>query len=337
MLVVVCVALFFFCASQQGGLSAFPQLNLPQEVLNVLWIVDLSFLIAAFVVALGTKPPRKPSERFVERKAIKGLRPFTEADKEIFKKLQREYSLQECLAEITRPSFHFGILYGETGCGKTSFLQARLLTQLSHPESNLEGIYIRFSEQDPIDTIRQAFVEKLFLLPEDVSQMDFLTLLAKGVEAASKPLVLFFDQFEQFFLHFRRKKDRQFFIQALADWYGSADSLRVKVFVSIRRDFYSYLMEFQKAFGNNYSPSPQEAIEVEKFSSEEATNILEVLADTEGLEFDRHFIQEVAEQQLASRKDGLISPVDLQILAWMINGQKTSQLRVFNNMKYKKE
>jgi hypothetical protein len=39
---------------------------------------------------------------------------------------------------------------------------------------------------------------------------------------------------------------------------------------------------------------------------------------------------------LASREDGLISPVDVQILAWMIERQNTAELRAFNRVAFQK-
>ncbi|MGK7896001.1 MAG: hypothetical protein AB4372_20900 [Xenococcus sp. (in: cyanobacteria)] len=341
-LLVGFVASFIVCASQQEWLRAsIPFLkNIPQlpetAWINILWI--LSAILFIWIIYESIKPPLPPlleATEFKESLAIKGLRSFTEKDQEIFKQLQRNRVLQNCLAEINRDRFRFGVLFGESGCGKTSFIKAGLIPQLSQTDSKFQGIYVRFSERDPLVTIRQAFVEKLPLFPEDISQLDFLTLLSQGVEAASKPLVLIFDQFEQFFVHFKRKEERQFFIQTLTDWYKHPQPPQVKIVFSIRQDFYAYLVELQKAF--SYSPSPQEVIELEKFSPEEATNIMGVIAKTTAsLEIDRQFIKEVAEQELAGGEDGLISPVDLQLLAWIINGQKSSELRGFNEKAFQK-
>ena len=342
-LLVGFVVLFLLCASQQEELRSFiPFFKdsapfLSGIWLNILWI--LAVLLFIGVIYESIKPPPSspsPPTEFKESTAIKGLRSFTAKDQEIFKQLQRNQVLQECLAEINRDRFRFGILFGESGCGKTSFIQAGLIPQLDQADSDFQGIYVRFSERDPFVTLRQAFVDKLPLIPEDLNHLDFLPLLAKGVEAADRPLVLIFDQFEQFFVHFKRKEDRQFFIQALADWYQN-QQLRVKILVSIRKDFYAYLLEIQKAFGDNYFLSPQEAIELEKFYPEEATNVIEVIAQTtEGLTIDRAFTQQIVEQELASGEDGLISPVDVQLLAWIINGQKAAELRAFNEKVFQK-
>ena len=50
---------------------------------------------------------------------------------------------------------------GESGAGKTSFLLAGVVPQLDKSASNYQGIYIRFSNQDPIATIYKALKEEL--------------------------------------------------------------------------------------------------------------------------------------------------------------------------------
>jgi hypothetical protein len=47
-------------------------------------------------------------------------------------------------------------------------------------------------------------------------------------------------------------------------------------------------------------------------------------------------VQELTERELASREDGLVSAVDLQILAWMIQGQRSAEERAFNRTAFQK-
>ncbi|MDJ0687977.1 MAG: hypothetical protein QNJ41_05675 [Xenococcaceae cyanobacterium MO_188.B32] len=90
---------------------------------------------------------------------------------------------------------------GESGCGKNSFLQAGIIPQLTKPESNHRGVYIRFDNRDPLETIGKALVDDLNLPEAPDNNRTFLQLLSLAVETADKPLVLIFDQLEQFFVH----------------------------------------------------------------------------------------------------------------------------------------
>ncbi|MCG8367723.1 MAG: ATP-binding protein [Pseudanabaenales cyanobacterium] len=274
---------------------------LPDEHENALWagvilVIGLSF-VGALVVAVTTMPrPRRPKPAdMAERRAIKGLRAFSFADAEIFAQLQRCRSLRECLESVTSDAFRFGILMGDSGCGKTSFLQAGLWAQLSDPESAHRGIYIRFSDQDPLVTIRKALADQLQLPPS--TDKAFLPLLEQAVNVAAKPLVLLFDQFEQFFVHYTRESDRASFIQALADWYRHPDPHPVKVLVSIRSDLMHQLDDLHKALG--YALGPQDVFRLKKFTPAEAAKVLGVIAETEQLAFDERFVTEIAQQELA--------------------------------------
>ena len=333
LLVLLGVVLAFVINILKGSLSKF---------LPGLWLwlpVALPFA-AALVVAVVTMPrEQKQATVEVERQAIKGLRPFGFDDAEIYLKLQRGQGLGDCLGVLNDSSFRFGVLMGESGCGKTSFLQAGVWPRLTQPEGRLRAVYVRFSDEDPLLTIRRAMASQLELpeewlttLAQPPTESDpnqgFIALLHQAVKTAGKPVLLLLDQFEQFFVHYRQSSERQPFVEALATWYRHPHPPAVKVLVSIRSDMLYFLDDLHKAMA--YALGPQEVIHLKKFTPTEATNILAVIAETEHLRFDRQFVTEVVEQELASRDQGEVSPVDLQILAWMIERQSEEGLRGFN-------
>ena len=331
LLILIGVTLFFLLKPEGGILLKLLNFeeNLPKHYSTSFWLAEGLIFLSAFIVALWTMPRASNVEEkeFAERKAIKGLRPFGFSDSEIFARLQRQRSLRECYESVTNDTFRFGILMGESGCGKTSFIQAGLLPRLAQSEATHLGIYVRFRDQDPILTIQKALVEQLGLQSDQAKDVDFSMLLTQAIEVAAKPLILLFDQFEQFFIHHKRKSEREQFIQALAAWYWSPDLRLVKILVSIRSDLLYYMDEIHKALG--YYLGPQEVFALEKFTPGEATKILSIIAETEQIKFDERFISEIAQQELGDREDGLISPVNLQVLAWMIEQQK-DELRGFN-------
>ena len=311
-----------------------------QAALSILlWgAVGLIFVLA-LGIAVRTLPRAHPPKLkdLAERKAIKGLRPFGPDDAEIFAQLQRERLLRDCVEVMTGSNFRFGILMGESGCGKTSFLQAGVLPQFLRPDCECCGVYVRFSDQEPLVAIRQALSKQLEIpmewLTAETDMHPFLELLTQAVTAADKPMVLFLDQFEQWYVHAKRPDDRQPFLQGLMAWYRQPMP-DVKILVSIRSDLYFHIVEIHKAL--DFNLGPQDVFQLTKFTPGEATQVLAVIAQTEKLSFEPSFVMELAEQELADREDGRISPVDVQILAWMIERQNASELRAFNRQAFQK-
>ena len=296
-------------------------------------VIGLVF-IAAVIVAIRTRKVATPGD-LTEHKALKFLLPFRFEDAETFKRLQREESLRECLLAITDPEFRYGILWGDSGCGKTSFLQAGLWLALLKYKVPHHCIYVKFTDKDPLESVHQALAKKFPLPQENAERGNLLTLFGKVAPSGSQPLVLLFDQFEQFFVHRKRKEDQKPFVQALGEWYKSESPLPVKIVISLREDFLHHLIRVAKGDGLR-PPGPQQMIPLENFTAKEATVIFRVIAETEDLPFDEGFVEELAEKELASREDSSISAVDLQILAWTIKGRRTEEERAFNRTVFRK-
>jgi hypothetical protein len=79
-----------------------------------------------------------------------------------------------------------------------------------------------------------SLAEHLHLPPASVERAEWLPLLAMAAQTTSKPLVVLLDQFEQFFIHHKRKKYREPFVHALVAWYRQEPPLPVKILVCIQ-------------------------------------------------------------------------------------------------------
>lgn len=174
-----------------GGMLREPiNQRLPEAAKGPFWASLITgvalFFLGALIVAVVTMPHPGPVAEgdIVEHRVIKGLRPFDRKDASIFARLQRQGSLRECCEAVTSDAYKFGILMGESGCGKTSFLQAGLWSKLTAPESSHRAIYVRFSDQEPIETVRQALAEQLEIPLDWLGACAFSQLLTQAMEAA---------------------------------------------------------------------------------------------------------------------------------------------------------
>jgi hypothetical protein len=224
------------------------------------------------------------------------------------------------------------VLCGESGNGKTSFLQAGLWPRL--PEQNHRCVYVKCTELDPVEAIRQALLEQLAPPDKDKLPPSLPEMLEAAARLDARPLVVILDQFEQFFVHRPRKKDRAPFLAAMEEWFKRQAALSVKIVVCLRSDFLDRLIELQKLLG--YSLGPHQNFRLEKFAPAQAAEIFRVIAGQEKLECDSGFVEKMAAEELAGATDGLVSPVDIQVLAWMIAGQKTQEERAFNEKTFRK-
>jgi len=287
-------------------------------------------VIGVIKAARARIKPVEPAE--LKPGAIKGLAPFGYEDAEVFSHLQREEDLKECLQAIGDEQFRFGALSGESGVGKTSFLQAGLWPELER--RGFRCVYVKFSDLDPFETVKRACLKHLSFIDGAPDGADFQGMLRAATAQDRTPIVLFFDQFEQFFVHRKRKKDREPFTQALARWFAEMESSPIKILICVRGDFFDRLNELQKAM--RYSLGPAQSFRLERFGPDQATEIFCFLAEKEGLEYDREFISEMTRQEMAGAEWGLISPVDIQVLARMTESQIKQCPRAFNRMALQK-
>ena len=211
--------------------------------------------------------------------SIKGLHPYTSDDWEVFQKLQRDKELSRCIHSIEHTNFQIGVLSGMSGCGKTSFLQAGLKPALERKEFQI--IYVKFSDENPVESVKNS------LRKEQGIQYDQGDLLKDCIAKIqnlnqNKPILLLFDQFEQFFTNFSLSENQQTFLKQLKEVLTSFNSDGVKILISVRSDFFSYIIDFQRELEFSLSADVN-YFDLKKFTPHQAKEIFRVFAEKEKL------------------------------------------------------
>lgn len=147
------------------------------------------------------------------------------------------------------------VLHAKSGAGKTSLLNAGLSPRIIR-EDRLP-VYARAYE-NPVRAIKRAIAPPSLgpwpeLLPK-LTLPEFLGLACANLGQAQE-LVIILDQFEEFFVFWPERDQRQPFIDALADCYDDK-TLPIRFILALRKDYYSDLTDFQRriptVFYNEY-------------------------------------------------------------------------------------
>jgi hypothetical protein len=178
----------------------------------------------------------------------KQLYAFELSDEQIF--FGRDTDSKQLQRVILRD--RLAVLHARSGAGKTSLVNAGLMPRLI--TAGYVPIYAR-SHLDPIKSIKNTITAQLAEDPPEglanLSLQQFLHIAQKALGSTSIAFVVILDQFEEFFVLYPEEKQRQRFIDALADCYED-HTLRTRFLLSLRKDYFSDLGEFQMRLGNIY-------------------------------------------------------------------------------------
>ncbi|MGB5635842.1 MAG: hypothetical protein WBM86_24095, partial [Waterburya sp.] len=158
------------------------------------------------------------------------------------------------------------LINGKSGSGKTSLINAGIIPRLT------ERGYFTIIFRDygyPTDIIKSG-IDSLENVNIDLSGSRTLTeILHKTHIDAKRPIAIFLDQFERFFLNLHVHQQAQF-IQEFSECLNSIKAQEIAIIISVRQDFYGNLGEFWKA-------SPE-------FNTESYQHYLESLSHSEALD-----------------------------------------------------
>ena len=196
--------------------------------------------------------PNKRSKLQQSSKIIpKGLRPFDAGDADFFLELLPGPRDRDGLPESIRfwktrieetdadETFRVGLIYGSSGCGKSSLIQAGLLPRLA---DHVTPVSIEATADGTEPRLLKALQKKCPSVSEDANLIDVMVELRRGRELpAGQKIVIVIDQFEQW-LHARQGAENTELIQALRHCDGS----RVQCIVTVRDDFWLAVSRFMQ-------------------------------------------------------------------------------------------
>jgi hypothetical protein len=232
------------------------------------------------------------------RRAIRGALPFVQHDRLPGERRRRD--AERIVTQASLPDFRLAIIYGESGCGKTSVLR-------SHGRDCLE---------------RAGFTVCLIANPLELTSdrsadpKPALDELERLVAAATgpKPVTLIIDQFEEFLNRYRKLEARRKIGKAI-DGLRRADR-PVRTLCAIRKEFFLDL----KSLDLVRPLSTADTIEIGNFEVGEAEQIVAECAEADDVIFDRAFPRILAEDLAYEDR---VRPVELQLVCDALRGNLT--------------
>lgn len=260
--------------------------------------------LCAFVVHWKQKRKREQerrerlwAEREAKRKAgsaFRSLAPFEERDELPGK--DRKVEARAIATRIASDDFRFGVVCGDTGCGKTSMLRSEVTRVLQ--AAGLEVAYVR----NP----RRLESKASEALPPTERLASELRALTRNYIKPTTGIVIL-DQFEEWFIEYQEPEQRAQigkFIRKLAE-----RPQRLRIVCAIRREFLIDFHDLSDELPQQLSTT--NLFHIRNFTVDQARDVINECATADGLAPDLSFA-ETAAHDLA--EGGQVRPPELQIV-----------------------
>lgn len=240
-----------------------------------------------------------------ESRPYKFLDAYTRDDSAIFFGRERETRVLVTDIVVNR----LVVLFARTGTGKTSLIHAGARPRLE--SQGYETFFIRVNE-DPVASARAVLLEHPSigaLAPGRLAEQ-----LEAIVEKLGRPIVLFFDQFEEFFIYVQRpnpKKAREF-IEDVTRLYRNPDS-GVHLVFSMREEFFVEMDVFRDDIPTIFHNDSN--LRLRRFDAQEAYAAIVQPARVFDVRLDPDLVEQMlADLAAAADAGGEIEPAQLQIV-----------------------
>jgi WD40 repeat protein len=265
----------------------------------------------------------------------------------------RKQDLDELTNRIGEPRYKMIVLHGNSGVGKSSFVNAGLVPALQHTSfggRDVIPISIRVYtswEQELIHLLKSA-LQALQLNSAPLLEFTYSEDLAKELlcdrlieqlrwnEAHNFRTVLIFDQFEEFFfVHQYKNSDRLRFFEFLGSLLSDFQYLSsIKVVLSLREDYIHCLLECNRIKGmsaiDNDILSKNVLYPLGNFSTTAAHSTIETLTERAQFYLEPQLI-DILVEDLKNEQDE-IRPIELQIVGAQLQQDRISTIQQYQKL-----
>lgn len=261
------------------------------------------------------------------RTAFRGLFPYQEGDELPGK--HRQLEAQRLVTQFSEPTFSFGVVCGDSGCGKTSLLRSAIQSRLEAvgEERGFGILYLsnprELADDAPPQTDAKDIAARLR------SELNRLRSLVDEA-ARGQSLILIIDQFEEFFIEYSSPELRLDLGRFLNGLIKSNPPVRI--LCALRRDYLADMKDLasqspDSADRNFFEPiSLQTLFTLKNFTIEQAAKIIKECAERDRVEVEDEFAATLASDL---GEGGFVRPPELQIVCTaLVDNLTTAEYRL---------
>jgi tetratricopeptide (TPR) repeat protein len=238
----------------------------------------------------------------------------------------RKHDVQRLVYRLLQDGFTFTVIYGPSGVGKSSLLEAGLVPALEqeHWEGRRVlplrcGHYGNWAE----DLLAQLGHDAGHSQPAE-AVLDRIRLQTQR----NRVVVMIFDQFEEFFFEYDQPASRRSFYQFLGQ---SLATPFVKVVLSLREDYVHYLLECQRlidlAIIDDNILDKKWLYYLGNFTPAEATTVITDLTEPTPYAPAADLVEQVVAE--LAEETGEVRPIELQIVGAQLQAENITTLAAY--------
>jgi WD40 repeat protein/tetratricopeptide (TPR) repeat protein len=244
----------------------------------------------------------------------------------------RLHDIHRLMERIERADHKLTIIYGQSGVGKSSLVQAGLLPALKQMAVEardvlpvLLQVYSDWAKNLGVSYAQSYEEIRGLSLPVLLDSMT--TFLEELRKCCDRNLftVLIFDQFEEFFFAYKDSTQRKPFFEFLRNCFNIP---YVKIILSLREDYLHYLLEFSRlvnldAIDNNILDK-KILYYLGNFSPEDAKSVIDTLTRTSQVYLQPALVDALVEDLAGSI--GEVRPIELQVVGAQLQSEDITTL-----------
>jgi KaiC/GvpD/RAD55 family RecA-like ATPase len=256
------------------------------------------------------KKPEKKIETFED--LYRGLESYREEDKDIF--YGREIEIIQLMSYIRK--YPLVILYGQSGVGKTSVINAGIIPQLKSDEYDI--IYIRCYKQ-PVKDIKSGLTNlyKNISSEEGNKKNRLVELIPEAQRNLEKKLIIIIDQAEELFT-LTDEEQRNELMEVLSKTENVTGFENITFILSLRHDHLGNTLSW---FNTNHISVKNYMYEILGLTEKTAEEIIRNSGTSLKLEYEDGIIDNITGEMAKLSGGKYVYPPYLQIVNWKLGSE----------------